>query len=95
MKTRLLLVGGLLGAASTLAMAQDMTRDQLNQRPQTMQERPQSVTPTARMNDMSRGGVQPGTSGSGTLMQQREQGMAPDSSPAPANGGQSTGTIKQ
>lgn len=85
-----------MAAAGTAACTQDMTRDQLNpQRPQTMQERPQSVTPSARMNDSSRSGMQPGSSDSGTLMQQREQGMSSGTSQAPSHGNDATGKISQ
>jgi hypothetical protein len=96
MKVKLFVAFAVMASASATAFAQDMTRDQLNsQRPQTMQERPQSVSPSARMNDSSRGGVQSGNANSGTLMQRREQGMSPGSSQAPARNNDSTGTMSQ
>lgn len=95
MKATAIIAGALLALASTAALAQDMSRDQLNQRPSQM--KPESGTaPTQRMNESSQGGVQSGSgsSGSGALMQQREQGMSPEGS-QPGQGSSSTGKMKQ
>ena len=95
MRTTTVIAGALLALASTAAMSQDMSRDQLMQRPQQMQPGRNEPVPTPRTGDSAQGGVPSGTSGSGTLMQQREQGMSPNSSQAPGQGSQSTGPIKQ
>ncbi|WP_244813760.1 hypothetical protein [Caballeronia sp. Lep1P3] len=94
MKATAAIAGALLALASTASFAQEMTRDQLNQRPQTQQGQA-SASPTPGSNDASQGGTTAGTSGSGTLMQKREQGMSPDSSAAPGTSKKSTGQIKQ
>ncbi|MDR5854217.1 hypothetical protein P9239_12955 [Caballeronia sp. LZ062] len=91
MKATAAIAGAVLALASTAPFAQEMTRDQMNQRPQTQE---QSASPGGS-NDASQGGAPSGTSGSGTLMQKREQGMSPDTSQAPAHGSKSTGTMKQ
>lgn len=95
MRTANMIAGTLLVLASAAAMSQDMSRDQPMQRPQQMQPNRNDTVSAPRPGDSSQGGVQSGTSESGTLMQKREQGMSPESSPAPAQGSQSTGTIKQ
>ncbi|GGD53909.1 hypothetical protein [Caballeronia grimmiae] len=94
MKATAAIAGALLALASTATFAQDMSRDQMNQRPKQMQGQP-SASPMPGSNDASQGGAPAGTSGSGTLMQQREQGMSPDASTAPSGGGKATGTMKQ
>ncbi|KIG10294.1 hypothetical protein [Caballeronia concitans] len=94
MKATAAMAGALLALVSTATFAQEMSRDQLNQRPQQMQGQT-NASPTPGSNDASQGGVPAGTSGSGTLMQQRQQGMSPEASPAPARGGKATGTMKQ
>lgn len=91
MRTTTVIAGALLALASTAALSQEMSRDQLMQRQQQIQPGKNEPVPAPRTGDSSQGGVQSGTSGSGTLMQQREQGM----STAPSQGSQSTGTIKQ
>jgi hypothetical protein len=91
MKTPIIIAGALLALSSTVALSQEMSRDQLMQRQQQMQPGKNEPMPAPRTGDASQGGVQSGTSGSGTLMQQREQGMSPNQS----QGSQSTGTIKQ
>ncbi|WP_250472059.1 hypothetical protein [Caballeronia sp. GAFFF1] len=92
MKATAAIAGALLALASTASLAQDMTRDQMNQRPPTQQG--QNASPGGA-NDEAQGGAPSGTSGSGTLMQKREQGMSPDTSQPPARGSKSTGTMKQ
>lgn len=92
MKATLAIGGALLALSSATAFAQDMSRDQLMQKPQPMQPGKHDSVPMPRTGDASRGGVPSGTSGSGTLMQQREHGMSSD---APAHPPQSTGTMKQ
>ncbi|WP_250499245.1 hypothetical protein [Caballeronia sp. GAWG1-5s-s] len=93
MKATAAIAGALLALASTASLAQEMTRDQMNQRPQTQQQG-QNASPGGA-NDAAQGGAPSGTSGSGTLMQKREQGMSPDTSQPPARGSKSTGTMKQ
>ncbi|SAL63694.1 hypothetical protein AWB71_03663 [Caballeronia peredens] len=95
MKTTTAIAGALLAIASTTAFAQEMSRDQMMQRQQQMQPGRTDAVPSPRTGDSSQGGVPSGTSGSGTLMQQREQGMSPNSSSNSPQGSQSTGTIKQ
>ncbi|SAL87596.1 hypothetical protein AWB74_08181 [Caballeronia arvi] len=99
MRTTTVIAGTLLAFASTVAMSQDIPRDQstqLQQQMQPMQPKGNGPAPVPRTGDSSEGGVQSGSSGSGaTLMQNREQGMSPESSPAPTQGSQSTGPIKQ
>jgi hypothetical protein len=85
----------LLALSSASAFSQDMSRDQLMQRPQPMQPGKNDSVPAPRTGDASQGGVPSGTSGSGTLMQQRERGMSPDASPTAPRAPQSTGTMKQ
>ncbi|MDR5756704.1 hypothetical protein [Caballeronia sp. LZ035] len=92
MKATLAIGGALLALCSATAFAQDMSRDQLMQKPQPMQPGKHDSVPMPRTGDASRGGVPSGTSESGTLMQQREHGMSSDT---PANSPQSTGTMKQ
>ena len=94
MKAIAAIAGAVLALASTASLAQEMTRDQMNQRPQAQQGQT-SASPTPGSHDASQGGAAAGTSGSGTLMQRREQGMSPDSSKAPAQGSKSTGTMTQ
>ncbi|BBU27210.1 hypothetical protein BTHE68_09440 [Burkholderia sp. THE68] len=91
MRTTTVIAGALLALASTAALSQEMSRDQLMQRQQQMQPGKSEPMPAPRAGDSSQGGVQSGTSGSGTLMQQREQGMSPNQAPTSP----STGTIKQ
>ncbi|EKS68121.1 MULTISPECIES: hypothetical protein [Caballeronia] len=91
MKTTTAIAGALLALASTSALSEEMSRDQLMQRQQQMQPGKNEPMPAPRTGDSSQGGVQSGTSGGGTLMQQREQGM----SPAQPGDSKSTGTIKQ
>ncbi|WP_250464371.1 hypothetical protein [Caballeronia sp. GAFFF2] len=95
MKSTALIAGALIALVSTATLAQEMSRDQLNQRPSQMQQVQPGVSPGKNMNDSAQGGVPSGTAGSGTLMQQREKGMAPDATQAPAKGANSTGTMKQ
>ena len=98
MRTTTVIAGALVALASTAAMSQDMPRGQSMQHPQQMQPMQPNgngPAPKPRTGDASQGGVQSGTSGSGTLMQKREQGMSPESSSAPTQGSQSTGPIKQ
>ncbi|WP_250512786.1 hypothetical protein [Caballeronia sp. INDeC2] len=91
MRTTTMIAGALLALASTAALSQEMSRDQMMQRQQQMQPGKSDSMPAPRTGDASQGGVQSGSSGSGTLMQQREQGMSPNQ----AQGSQSTGTMKQ
>ncbi|WP_321791558.1 hypothetical protein [Caballeronia sp. J97] len=91
MRATPMIAGALLALASTAALSQEMSRDQLMQRQQQMQPGKNDAMPSPRTGDASQGGVQSGTSGSGTLMQQREQGMSPNQS----QGSPSTGAIKQ
>ncbi|SPB18527.1 hypothetical protein NOV72_05726 [Caballeronia novacaledonica] len=91
MRTPILIAGTLLALASTAALSQEMSREQLMQRQQQMQPGKNETMPAPRTGDASQGGVQSGSSGSGTLMEQREQGMSPNQ----AKGSQSTGTMKQ
>jgi hypothetical protein len=91
MRTTTVIAGALLALASTAALSQEMSRDQMMQRQQQMQPGKNEPMPSPRTGDASQGGVQPGTSDSGTLMQKREQGMSPNQS----QGSQSSGTIKQ
>ncbi|SAK65427.1 hypothetical protein AWB77_02481 [Caballeronia fortuita] len=91
MKFTTVIAGALVALASTAALSQEISREQMMQRQQQMQPGKNETMPAPRTGDASQGGVQSGTSGSGTLMQQREQGM----SPGQAQGSQSTGTIKQ
>ncbi|MFM0321170.1 hypothetical protein [Caballeronia glebae] len=91
MRTTTVIAGALLALASTSALSQEMSRDQLMQRQQQMQPGKTEPTPSPRTGDSSQGGVQSGTSSGGTLMQQREQGM----SPAQPGDSKSTGAIKQ
>jgi hypothetical protein len=95
MRTTIAIAGALLTIASSAAFAQEMSRDQLMQRQQQMQPGRNDTVPAPRTGDSSQGGVQSGTSGSGTLMQQREQGMSPNPSQGAPQGSQSTGTMKQ
>jgi hypothetical protein len=92
MKATFAISGALLAICSATTFAQDMSRDQLMQRPQPMQPGKHESMPAPRTGDASRGGVQSGNSGSGTLMQQREHGMSSDT---PTHPPQSTGTMKQ
>jgi hypothetical protein len=94
MKATVVITGAILSIVGSAAIAQDMSRDQLNQKPQTMQ-RDSGASPTARMNDAAQGGVPAGTANSGSLMQKREQGMSPDSTQTPSTDSKSTGTMKQ
>ncbi|SAK59512.1 hypothetical protein AWB76_02764 [Caballeronia temeraria] len=91
MRTTTVIAGALLALASTGATSQEMSRDQLMQRQQHMQPGKNEPVPRPQTGDSSQGGVQSGTSGGGTLMQQREQGMSPEQS----QGSRSTGAIKQ
>lgn len=95
MRTTTAIAGALLAIASSTAFAQEMSRDQLMQHPQPMQPGKNDAVPTPRTDDSSQGGVQSGTTGSGTLMQKREHGMSPNPSTGTPQGSQSTGTIKQ
>ncbi|BAO86031.1 MULTISPECIES: hypothetical protein [Caballeronia] len=91
MRTTIAIAGALLAIASTSALSQEMSREQLMQRQQQMQPSKNEPMPSPRAGDSSQGGVQSGSSGSGTLMQQREQGMSPNQS----QGSQSSGPMKQ
>ncbi|WP_144063324.1 hypothetical protein [Caballeronia insecticola] len=95
MKTTTAIAGVLFALVSTTALAQEMSRDQMMQRQQQMQPGRTDAVPTPRTGDSSQGGVPSGTSSSGTLMQQREQGMSPNSTSNSSKGSQSTGTMKQ
>lgn len=95
MRTNTAIAGALLAIASSTALAQEMSRDQLMQHPQPMQPGKNDTVPAPRTGDSSQGGVQSGTSGSGTLMQKREHGMSPSPSQSTPQGSQSTGTMKQ
>ncbi|SAK48196.1 hypothetical protein AWB79_01262 [Caballeronia hypogeia] len=90
-----MIAGAFLALASTATLAQEMSRDQMMQHPQQMQPGRNEPMPSPRTGDSSQGGVQSGTSGSGTLMQKREQGMAPGQSQGSPQGSQATGTMKQ
>ncbi|SAK52915.1 hypothetical protein [Caballeronia ptereochthonis] len=90
-----IVIGALVAIASTAAFGQEMSRDQLMQRQQQMQPGRNDTVPAPRAGDSSQGGVQSGSSSSGTLMQQREQGMSPSPSQGTPQNSQSTGTIKQ
>jgi hypothetical protein len=91
MRGPIVIAGALLALASATALSQEMSREQLMQRQQQMQPGKNEPMPAPRTGDSSQGGVQSGSSGSGTLMQQREQGMSADQ----PQGSKSTGTIKQ
>ena len=91
MRTTIAIAGALLALASTAALSQEMSRDQLMQRQQQMQPGKNEPVPRPRTDDSSQGGAQPGTSDSGTLMQRREHGMAPGQT----HSAPSTGTITQ
>jgi hypothetical protein len=95
MKATIAIAGALLALSSAATFAQNMSRDQPMQRPQPTQSGQNDSVPTPQSGDASQGGAQSGTSGSGTLMQKREQGMSPDTSHNAPRSPQSTGAIKQ
>jgi hypothetical protein len=93
MRSTIVIAGAVLALASTATLSQEMSRDQLMQRQQqTQQMQPgkNEPAPSPRTGDASRGGVPSGTSGSGTLMQQREQGMSPNRSQGSSSSGSMT-----
>ena len=94
MRTMTAVAGALIVLASTTALSQGTSRDQ-SQRQQQMQPGSNEPSPAPGTDGSSQGGMQAGSSESGTLMQRREQGMSPNSSKDSGQDAQSTGKIKQ
>ncbi|MGT2474588.1 hypothetical protein [Paraburkholderia terrae] len=92
MKTATIVVGAFLALVSAAAPTQD---DKSMPTQQQTQPGRDELSPASRTGDLSKGGMQSGSSESGTLMQRREQGMSPDSSQNSGQNPQSTGKMKQ